>query len=105
MLCREVVRERGVHNLKADDLIAEITSKGRGMQFTVFNVDTECSAELPSLLLTKLLLQIAISLKGKVFLASLRSSVIGHGHKLFCKKYKNKTNMNAIMPLEKTVFF
>jgi hypothetical protein len=31
MLCREVVREQGVHNLKADDLIAEITSKGRGI--------------------------------------------------------------------------
>ncbi|GFG30256.1 hypothetical protein Cfor_11800 [Coptotermes formosanus] len=31
MLCREVVRERGVHNLKADDLIAEITSKGRAL--------------------------------------------------------------------------
>jgi enhancer of yellow 2 transcription factor len=31
MLCRDVVRERGVHNLKADDLIAEITSKGRAL--------------------------------------------------------------------------
>jgi hypothetical protein len=31
MLCRDIVRERGVHNLKADDLIAEITSKGRGI--------------------------------------------------------------------------
>jgi len=31
MLCRDVVRERGVHNLKADNLIAEITSKGRAL--------------------------------------------------------------------------
>ncbi|PSN47545.1 Transcription and mRNA export factor ENY2 [Blattella germanica] len=31
MLCRDVVRERGVNNLKLDDLIAEVTAKGRAL--------------------------------------------------------------------------
>jgi hypothetical protein len=42
MLCRDVVRERGVHNLKADDLIAEITSKGRGITVIVIPFKGTC---------------------------------------------------------------
>jgi hypothetical protein len=59
MLCRDVVREQGVHNLKADDLIAEITSKGRGIiaHCNLIQVNMFCASILVKLPINETILQ------------------------------------------------
>lgn len=43
VICVEVVRQKGLENITVDDLVAEITPKGRGM----------CCTEMPDLVLFK----------------------------------------------------